>query len=361
MRRRIAAGNSRILDYFGDPESAGLWHVRQLRSRPRRRRADDRTSLRRPTRRRIELQCIRMALSGVARTQGRVGKGLVAKMLCGSRSQPIRQLRLDQLSTFGLLSYLRQSEATSLLNALIKADLIEQTENQRNRPTVKLTSRGEQVMKGQLRLDRHGPMEAPNCERNCGRSRWPRRRPEPHELSEQVPRLGHTEQLTPSPRLSRPTTAERTDECTASPTNHPDYFWTWRVVSAGCTPAECCADSTAGPGRGVSTSPASCRSRYGSACRGRFHASRDVAALAPGGRRRSRCSRPRRTARDRCDRRPTGPVSVLSGPRSQIGFGSDGFVGQACLTCLVGGHIAISPGVGYNWQACGRGPSGASA
>jgi hypothetical protein len=24
-----------------------------------------------------------------------------------------------------------------------------------------------------------------------------------------------------------------------SPTNHPDYYWTWRVVSAGCTPDEC--------------------------------------------------------------------------------------------------------------------------
>ena len=106
------------------------------------------------------LQCVRMALSGVARTQGRVGKGLVAKMLCGSHSQQLRKLRLDQLSTFGLLSHLCQSEANTLLDALIETKLIEQTETQRFRPTVKLTSRGRQVMTGQLQLDRPLPVSA---------------------------------------------------------------------------------------------------------------------------------------------------------------------------------------------------------
>ena len=104
---------------------------------------------------------MRMALSGVARTQGRVGKGLVAKMLCGSHSQQLRKLRFDQLSTFGLLAHLSQPEATMLLDALIAAKLIEQTENQRFRPTVKLTARGRQVMQGHLPLDRPLSIDAP--------------------------------------------------------------------------------------------------------------------------------------------------------------------------------------------------------
>ena len=42
-----------------------------------------------------------MILSGVARTKGRVGKGLIAKMLAGSQAEEISKLRLDKLSTFG--------------------------------------------------------------------------------------------------------------------------------------------------------------------------------------------------------------------------------------------------------------------
>ena len=173
------------------------------------------------------LQCIRMALSGVARTQGRVGKGLVAKMLCGSHSQPVRQLRLDQLSTFGLLAHLRQSEATSLLNALIKADLVEQTENQRNRPIVKLTSRGEQVMKGHLRLDPQVPLGAPlrTKLRNIPLAQTAARAA--RTLGAGAVDSAAPKQLTPSPPPADQPTRERVHR---SPTNQPDYYWTWRVV-----------------------------------------------------------------------------------------------------------------------------------
>ncbi len=149
-----------ILKYFGDPNAqhcgvcdncGHLPHI-DLPPAPVAEPRDSEESV---------LHCVRMALSGVARTQGRVGKGLVAKMLCGSQSQQLRKLRLDQLSTFGLLSHLCQSEVTTLLDALIETKLIEQTETQRFRPTVKLTSRGQQVMTGQLQLDRPLPVSAP--------------------------------------------------------------------------------------------------------------------------------------------------------------------------------------------------------
>ena len=55
-----------------------------------------------------------MVLSGVARTESRFacGKNLIAQMLCGSNSAKIKKLRLNQLSTFGLLWQLKQAEVT---------------------------------------------------------------------------------------------------------------------------------------------------------------------------------------------------------------------------------------------------------
>jgi ATP-dependent DNA helicase RecQ len=99
------------------------------------------------------LLSVRVALSGVARARGRVGKGVVAKMLCGSRSRQIARLRFDQLSTFGLLRHLTQPEAGMLLDALIAAQLVQQSMTNPSRPTVVLTDVGRQVMCGQRCLD----------------------------------------------------------------------------------------------------------------------------------------------------------------------------------------------------------------
>ncbi|HTN74962.1 MAG TPA: ATP-dependent DNA helicase RecQ, partial [Pirellulaceae bacterium] len=94
------------------------------------------------------VEAVRMTLSGVARTYGRVGKTMVAKMLTGSQSKDLTGLRLDKLSTFGLMDHLKQTEAVSLLEALINAGLIEQIENQKFRPVVQLSTRGTDVMRG---------------------------------------------------------------------------------------------------------------------------------------------------------------------------------------------------------------------
>jgi ATP-dependent DNA helicase RecQ len=137
-----------ILRYFGDPHAGACGHCDNCGRLPPRERPAGAADGEEPV-----LRCVRMALSGVARAQGRVGKGLVVKMLCGSRSQQLRKLRFDQLSTFGLLARLSQEEVTALLDALLDAGLVEQTDVQRLRPVVKLTLRGRQVMTGQLPLD----------------------------------------------------------------------------------------------------------------------------------------------------------------------------------------------------------------
>ena len=201
----------RILDYFGDPNARDCGACDNCGPAPPV--AEPTTNVSAPADQEdVVLQCIRMALSGVARTRGRVGTGLVAKMLCGSRSQSVRELRLDQLSTFGLLAHLRQAEATSLLNALIQADLVEQTENQRNRPIVKLTSRGEKVMRGHLRLDPQVPLRAA-LRTKLRKIPLAQTAARAARTSQPVPSLGRIEQLRAESTTGRPTNA---DGCTES-------------------------------------------------------------------------------------------------------------------------------------------------
>ncbi|REK06064.1 MAG: RecQ family ATP-dependent DNA helicase [Planctomycetota bacterium] len=97
------------------------------------------------------LDSVRIVLSGVARVaQRRVGCGkqLLAKMLCGSSDKAVQRNRLDKLSTFGLLSHLKQGEVTQLVDALLLCGLLEQNEIERFRPIVQLTERGVDVMSG---------------------------------------------------------------------------------------------------------------------------------------------------------------------------------------------------------------------
>ncbi|MGO8749751.1 MAG: RecQ family ATP-dependent DNA helicase [Thermoguttaceae bacterium] len=58
------------------------------------------------------IRSVRIVLSGVARTEQRFpcGKNLIAQMLCGSNSARMEKLRLNRLSTFGLLKHLTQPD-----------------------------------------------------------------------------------------------------------------------------------------------------------------------------------------------------------------------------------------------------------
>ncbi|MGI9515495.1 MAG: RQC domain-containing protein, partial [Pirellulaceae bacterium] len=135
-----------ILEYFGDPERQPCGHCDNCqRSGPN---AAGKTSL--PIRENQgSAYAIQVTLSGVARTHGRFGKTLVAQMLCGSEARKLKQLGLDQLSTWGLLKALNQQQAISLLDALINGRLVEQSEHQKFRPVVSITANGSDVMRGQ--------------------------------------------------------------------------------------------------------------------------------------------------------------------------------------------------------------------
>ena len=97
------------------------------------------------------LEATRVVLSGVARvnrTRSGVGKRLLASMLCGKSNKQVTRNRLDKLTTFGLLSYLKETQVVELIDALLMCGLLEQTEIEPYRPVVRLTERGTELMSG---------------------------------------------------------------------------------------------------------------------------------------------------------------------------------------------------------------------
>ena len=108
------------------------------------------------------LQAVVMVLSGVARTQARFpcGKNLIAQMLCGSGNAKVSKLKLNKLSTFGLLKHLNQSEVLLMIDALMALRCLEQVEPEPFRPVLQLTEFGTEVMKGKASLS--GAMPLPH-------------------------------------------------------------------------------------------------------------------------------------------------------------------------------------------------------
>lgn len=101
------------------------------------------------------IKTIRIALSGVARVQQRFrcGKNLVGQMLCGSKAAKITKLGLDQLSTFGLLEHLTQTEVVALLEALVTTGHLAQVDLDQHRPVLELTEAGAELMRGQREFE----------------------------------------------------------------------------------------------------------------------------------------------------------------------------------------------------------------
>ncbi len=141
-----------ILEYFGDPtrRPCGLCDNCTASSEH----AD-------PTKQAVNIdedaavnETIRIALSGIARTKSRFGKQLIAQMLCGSLSEKVNRWQLNQLSTFGLLSHLKQSEVGDLITTLVNTGLAEQTELEKFRPVISLTALGKEFMLGRVAFGR---------------------------------------------------------------------------------------------------------------------------------------------------------------------------------------------------------------
>ena len=123
-----------------------------------------------------ETTLARKALSGVARMstrasdgwQGRFGRGRIVEALLGSRTKPVLDARLDQLSTYGLLREEGKSYVNELFREMVAADLLMQNRllgfGGKEYQTLTLTPLGEKVMRGQAPCelawpDRGAPLE----------------------------------------------------------------------------------------------------------------------------------------------------------------------------------------------------------
>ncbi|HKY04040.1 MAG TPA: RQC domain-containing protein, partial [Blastocatellia bacterium] len=98
-----------------------------------------------------ETLVVRKILSCVARLKNRFGKGTVAAVLRGSSSKQVKENRLDELSTYGLLKTMTQDEITVYIKGLIQAGCI--AVQQGAYPTVSLTQFGREVMLGRAEVE----------------------------------------------------------------------------------------------------------------------------------------------------------------------------------------------------------------
>ncbi|MFV1964365.1 MAG: RecQ family ATP-dependent DNA helicase [Pirellulaceae bacterium] len=201
------------------------------------------------------LEAIRITLSGVARAKGRVGKHLLAKMLCGSRSAQVTRLQLHRLSTFGLLKELKQTEMIQLIDALLHAGLLEQIETQRHRPIVQLTENGNLVMRGKssletpIRLDLGVKMKLLARYLACGgkKGKSTRSRHEPPQdavpgsaepasarLDEAEAEHAETEPQSPletQPQVNHVPAGDSAGPADGQAQQRPNHYWTWRLLS----------------------------------------------------------------------------------------------------------------------------------
>jgi ATP-dependent DNA helicase RecQ len=172
---------------------------------------------------------VRMALSGVARSKGRVGKGAVAGMLKGSNAKTIKKMGLDKLSTFGLLALWKTEEIEALLDALVRLRLIEQADDYgKMRPVARISERGRAVMRGDEAADVLGQLnEAVRSRiRAMPAEATPRKAQPaaPDSSSKAVPVAAD-----PEPRRDQPQPVH----------SSAAHYWTWHLLTNGYSLSEC--------------------------------------------------------------------------------------------------------------------------
>jgi ATP-dependent DNA helicase RecQ len=231
-----------ILDYFGDPDRTACGSCDHCEPEGLAQFTDGKQS----SIGEGALEAVRISLSGVARTHGRFGKLLIAKMLGGSRAAQVKKFRLDQLSTFGLLDDLRQTEVVELLDAMIQARLISQQEVQRHRPTIQITDFGMKVMRGDHSVSKL-PI-SPELLQKLNKRLRATSASQPKAAKESVVESDDTD----LERQETPDETIRTDEASAEtttphkPTNvpagpKPTHYWTWRLLAERYTLEDCAA------------------------------------------------------------------------------------------------------------------------
>ncbi len=224
-----------ILEYFGDPDQRECGRCDNCRQASR----QDSPGAVNSKDQEICLYAVRVVLSGVARSNGRVGKTLIAQMLCGSGSKKVKTAGLSRLSTFGLLQPLRQSDAVEIIDWLIEQAFLQQVETTRFRPIIRLTDSGRSLMSGQLRVDCGGQMNKPLVSRITAalQNRLDESDEQRPGLSDKAPRESNSvddiESLVDRGEPAAAARVQRIDLAEEENTVKPSFYWTWKLLSDG--------------------------------------------------------------------------------------------------------------------------------
>ncbi|MGO9600188.1 MAG: RecQ family ATP-dependent DNA helicase [Isosphaeraceae bacterium] len=184
-------------------------------------------------------ELILKVLSGIARAKGRFGKIAVAQMLSGSDSERMSRWKLDQLSTFGILKayQLTRKEVAEIIDALVRARLVESQDVDRFKPVINLTETGWHWLKGPDRPDLALDLTAYLLRRICGEPSAPDREPSsPHESRAEVSPLVPP----PAPPLRLPPESSSPPVPAAS-SRVATEEWTSRLIDRGFTIADAAA------------------------------------------------------------------------------------------------------------------------
>jgi ATP-dependent DNA helicase RecQ len=124
-----------------------------------------------------ETVIVKKVLSCVARMKGRYGRMRVAQVLTGANIDALAYLRLNRLSTFGILQELSQPEVLSVIDALVESNLL-QIEGAEY-PLIQLPAQGVDAMLGRIPISMDFPIRlkkrqhGETARRKTSRSRSP--------------------------------------------------------------------------------------------------------------------------------------------------------------------------------------------
>ena len=248
-----------ILEYFGDDnrqlcercDNCQKSAADKLQPRPTGKRANPDACL----------YAAQVTLSGAARTENRFGKTLIAQMLTGSSSRKIQKNGLDKLSTFGLLSGLRQTDVVTLINWLIDHGFLKQSEQTRFRPVLNVTDSGRALMKGDVQFElsqripaaivesisvrlankkpvRNSPDQATASPASVAATLETKtvEAADETELAEMADRWLDENDSEHEPQTEKEPnclSAAPTAEPAGDPTVQPSYYWTWKLLADG--------------------------------------------------------------------------------------------------------------------------------
>jgi ATP-dependent DNA helicase RecQ len=197
---------------------------------------------------------VRKVLQAVGRLHGRLGKTLVAQFLAGSENAKIQRLRLSKLEGFGLLKVWKQAEANGLLESLLSAGVLEQTELQKHRPLLGLSALGKEVAAGKellpsgirwpgavaMRLrSLDGMPQGASGQLAVAAKTKESTGSEGQDLTGRASFKGDASAMTSIPVEAKEAAQEDLVDNGLPESDH--WEWTWRLASAGYNLAECAA------------------------------------------------------------------------------------------------------------------------